>query len=236
MVALFVGKFQAIKRPGDLLQAMVKLRTSAGEAGNGARLWSQTQPQQGGTGEGSAAGASHTAALQCAVPNVLAVFVGSGELEKELRDLATREKLRVHFTGFKNQSELPAIYAAADALVLPSESETWGLAVNEGMACGLPAIVSDAVGCAPDLIEEGVTGFTYPVGDTEQLAARLQALGEMKSRRHDFGPALAGKLLGYCVEAAVLGTMKAVGKLTERNAEMLPGDVTNSRLHGPRKS
>jgi glycosyltransferase involved in cell wall biosynthesis len=119
------------------------------------------------------------------------------------------------FPGFKNQSELPAYYAAADVLVLPSESETWGLVVNEAMACGLPAIVSDAVGCAPDLIEEGKTGFTYPVGDVDALAGRLAALAEMKLAGHDFAPALAEKMRVYSVEAAVRGTVEAVQKLAQ---------------------
>ena len=53
------------------------------------------------------------------------------------------------FAGFRNQSELPRYLAAADVLVLPSDAgETWGLVVNEAMACGLPAIVSRAAGCA----------------------------------------------------------------------------------------
>ena len=114
----------------------------------------------------------------------LVVFVGSGELENELRALAMREDVRVHFAGFKNQSELPACYAAADALVLPSDNETWGLVVNEAMACGTPAIVSNAVGCAPDMIDEGKTGFTFPAGDADALAERLAKLAQMKHSGH----------------------------------------------------
>jgi len=121
------------------------------------------------------------------------------------------------FAGFKNQSELPACYVAADCLVLPSDGgETWGLVVNEAMACGLPAIVSDAAGCAPDLIDEGETGFTFPVGDTTQLAGRLAVLLEMKQRGHDFGPTLAEKTQIYSVESAVNGTLKAVDALARR--------------------
>ena len=78
------------------------------------------------------------------------------------------------FAGFRNQSELPTIYTAADVLVLPSDAnESWGLVVNEAMACGVPVIVSEAVGCAPDLIDPGATGWTYPLGDVASLAQRL---------------------------------------------------------------
>src|SRR5205814_1609538 len=55
--------------------------------------------------------------------------------------------------GFKNQSELAPYFKAADVFVLPSLYETWGLVVNEAMHFGLPVIVSDAVGCAADLVE-----------------------------------------------------------------------------------
>ena len=74
-------------------------------------------------------------------------------------------------TGFVNQSELPSYYHAADILVLPSETETWGLVVNESMACGTLPVVSDRVGSAPDLAS-GV-GEVYPCGDVRSLAAAL---------------------------------------------------------------
>src|SRR5207244_12686497 len=96
------------------------------------------------------------------------------------------QKPHASFAGFLNQTEIARAYVAADVLVLPSDGhETWGLAVNEAMACGLPAIVSDAVGCAPDLIEEGKTGFTFPFGNSEQLARQLETIAELKQRGHD---------------------------------------------------
>ncbi|MDO8704743.1 MAG: glycosyltransferase family 4 protein, partial [Sulfuricaulis sp.] len=91
------------------------------------------------------------------------ILVGDGALLETCRNTIAADKLtNVHLVGFKNQSELPTYYAAADVLVLPSEYETWGLVVNEAMACGLPCIVSDACGAAADMILEGKTGFTYP--------------------------------------------------------------------------
>lgn len=83
-------------------------------------------------------------------------FIGSGPLENELRDLANRAfqqfGIRTNFTGFLNQSELPAHYLAMDILVLPSRrmGETWGLVCNEAMQAGCSVIVSDAVGCGAD--------------------------------------------------------------------------------------
>jgi glycosyltransferase involved in cell wall biosynthesis len=100
----------------------------------------------------------------------------------------------VRFAGFLNQSRIAEAYAAADALVLPSEAETWGLVVNEAMASGLPCFVSDRVGCGPDVIERGVTGDIHPAGNVDALAnlmtqyaqpARLAAMGENARRKID---------------------------------------------------
>lgn len=88
------------------------------------------------------------------------LIVGTGPLEEACRALASQHGLPVSFAGFVNQSGMPSAYAVADALVLPSDhGETWGLVVNEAMACGLPAIVSDQVGCAEDLVFEGRTAW-----------------------------------------------------------------------------
>src|SRR5262249_3744220 len=85
--------------------------------------------------------------------HVHALVVGDGELMGEVRALAASQRIPATMCGFLNQSEIAQAYVAADCLVLPSDSgETWGLVVNEAMACGLPAIVSDRVGCGPDLV------------------------------------------------------------------------------------
>ena len=104
------------------------------------------------------------------------LLVGSGEQENMLKDLA-KEDDRIIFQGFKNQSEMPWVYRMADVFVLPSNSETWGLAVNEAMACGRAAIVSDQCGCAPELIVQGQTGFVFKSGSEEELLFCLQQFG-----------------------------------------------------------
>ena len=89
-----------------------------------------------------------------------------------------------------NQTELGEAYAIADCLVLPSDfAETWGLVVNEALATGLPVVVSDAVGCAPDLLREGESGYVYPLGNVSGLAAALESVRLRKAAGHDWGPA-----------------------------------------------
>jgi glycosyltransferase involved in cell wall biosynthesis len=104
------------------------------------------------------------------------VFAGDGPLRSELESRAKSLGLegRIHFLGFTNQSGLPAVYRGSDLLVLPSEYEPFGLVVNEAMLCGCPAIVSDRVGAGGDLISAGQTGYIFPCGDVENLAALLR--------------------------------------------------------------
>lgn len=100
------------------------------------------------------------------------LVVGDGPLRVQLE--AQAAGLPVHFAGFMNQQQMARAYAAADALVLPSDhGETWGLVVNEAMACGLPAFVSDQVGCAEDLVKPGSTGDVYACGDIDELSGLL---------------------------------------------------------------
>ena len=150
---------------------------------------------------------------------ITAVLVGSGELESDLRRQARDLGVHAVFEGFKNQSELPLYYAAADVIVLPSNGdETWGLVVNEAMACGLPAIVSRAVGCGPDLVDEDRTGYSFPLGDAEALMDRLGKVTDKKKTGHDWRPALEVKLKTYSLETAVAGTMGAINNLAEHSS------------------
>jgi glycosyltransferase involved in cell wall biosynthesis len=107
---------------------------------------------------------------------------------------------------------------AADFLALPSDfGETWGLVVNEAMACGLPALVSDRVGCGPDLVEDGVTGAVFPCGDVEALAERLRDLASNPERLRTMGRRAQERVLeGYSVQRAVAGTVEAVEFLSRQ--------------------
>jgi glycosyltransferase involved in cell wall biosynthesis len=103
------------------------------------------------------------------------VFVGNGELERELKEKA-RTCAKAHFMPFQNQSVMPAVYRLGDVFVLPSQGpeETWGLALNEAMASGRPVIASTKVGGARDLIEPGVNGWIFESGDRQALEDRLR--------------------------------------------------------------
>ncbi len=102
------------------------------------------------------------------------LFIGDGELRRELSALADASRVRAHFVGFQNQMQLSRFYHAADVLVLPSRvGETWGLVVNEALHHGLPCVVSDRVGGAPDLIVPHETGEIFRADDVEDLTRAL---------------------------------------------------------------
>ena len=153
---LFAGKFVAKKRPLDIIQAAQRLHCTLREK------------------------------------KIHLLWVGTGELGAELRqschacfDALSQSPVsapkghhgpNASFIGFLNQSEINRAYVAADCLVLPSDAkETWGLVVNEAMASGLPCVVSDACGCADDLVKPIRPDLCYPVGDISALEHAMVA-------------------------------------------------------------
>ncbi len=138
------------------------------------------------------------------------LVVGKGALEEKCRRLSSDLGIAVRWAGFLNQSELGKAYAAADCLVLPSDwGESWGLVVNEAMASGLPCVVSDRAGCAPDLIDEGRTGFTYPAGDVRALSEALVRLYEYQQQERIRPEYCQEKVRGYSYGAATSGLLSA---------------------------
>jgi len=107
---------------------------------------------------------------------IFLVAVGEGELREQFEKKA-KEVLgkRVHFSGFKNQTQIGEYYSAADLLVLPSKrDETWGLVVNEALEYSLYCVVSDRVGCGKDLIKSGKNGGIFKYNDPKDLSAKIE--------------------------------------------------------------
>jgi glycosyltransferase involved in cell wall biosynthesis len=143
-------------------------------------------------------------------PQVRGLIVGDGPLRQELETYVRAHDTGCAMIGFLNQGEIARAYVAADALVLTSH-ETWGLVVNEAMACGLPAIVSDVAGCGPDLIEEAQTGFTYPYGDVDALAERMQRIASgVPAAPRALGRQAAERIDHFSPEAAAAGVVDAM--------------------------
>lgn len=106
------------------------------------------------------------------------VIAGDGHLSESLKKTAASLGLaqHVHWPGFVTYEALPEYYACAEAFILPSLAEQWGLVVNEAMASGLPVLVSNACGCAKDLVDHGRNGLIFAPESTEAIAEAMLAL------------------------------------------------------------
>jgi glycosyltransferase involved in cell wall biosynthesis len=144
--------------------------------------------------------------------NVHAFMVGDGPLGDALKKSAEPLRGRVHFTGFINQSEMPAYYRASNAIILPSDArESWGLVVNEAAACGRPAIVSEEIGCEPDMIDNKYTGFSYKRGSCVELAERMISARQVCVQSpNEVARALAEKSSQYSMSNATDGFLSAI--------------------------
>ncbi len=153
------------------------------------------------------------AGRQCAA--VQGLMVGDGPLRAGCEDFVRAHRSPICFTGFLNQSQIVAAYAASDLLVLPSDGgETWGLVVNEAMACGRPCIVSDQVGCGPDLIEVGRTGAIFQLGDVDALAALMTGLTRDPSHLAFMSTQARCRIQKHSIQAAVEGVLRCMAAIT----------------------
>lgn len=153
------------------------------------------------------------AVARAAGAKVEVLVAGSGPLTQDMVNAAAQQGVPLHMPGFFNQTEMPAAYAAADVLVLPSNGrETWGLVANEALACGRPVLLSDAVGCAADLTRDGVAGLSFPMGDTAALGRAIVATIDAPPTSE----ALAAVSQAYSLAAAAKGITQALHAVKRR--------------------
>jgi len=121
-----------------------------------------------------------TADLLCAFAQVCAsrssavlILVGDGSMRPAV-EAAAKANASVKRLGRLDESDVVEALSAADVAVLPSTFEPWGLVINEAMACGLPVIASDRVGCRDDLVRHEETGLLFPGGSVRALRDAME--------------------------------------------------------------
>jgi len=125
------------------------------------------------------------ALAQCSAREARLWFLGSGPLADDLQKLAADRGVqdRVHWFGFRNQSEIPNVLQAADVLLHPSEQDPWPYSVLEGAISGCVLLLSDKVGSHQDWVEDAGAGLTFQCGDVSDLAKRMDfMIQEVESR------------------------------------------------------
>ncbi|MCS3937292.1 glycosyltransferase involved in cell wall biosynthesis [Salinibacter ruber] len=151
------------------------------------------------------------------------VIVGDGPqrdaIDAEVQRLDLRE--HVYFPGFKQYDELPAYYGRADAFILPSKYEQWGLVVNEAMAAGLPVLVSERCGCAPDLVAEGENGWTFAPDAPGELAQLMTRISEENIDCTALGQASRERIQAWSPETFAASMTEAVRIARQQNVSSL---------------
>ena len=154
---------------------------------------------------------------QAAPQEAMLVFAGAGpqraNLEAEAAQLGIQQ--RVRFLGFVNQSQLPALYTAANLLVLPSVYEPFAVVVNEAMCCGCPVIVSDQVGAARDLVAPVSPQFVFPAGNVQALANVLRIAFADREQLREVGRRGFAHVETHSPQRIIAATVEAVRKAVE---------------------
>jgi glycosyltransferase involved in cell wall biosynthesis len=145
-------------------------------------------------------------------PNAVLLMVGSGELEGDIAAIAAASPDRFRVLPFQNQSRMPLVYRLGDLFVLPSaHGETWGLAVNEALACGRPVLASDRVGCAQDVIDASC-GRVFATADAFSLQTFLSELLDDRAGLTEMGKAATTRAWQFDIAV----TEDALIRATER--------------------
>jgi glycosyltransferase involved in cell wall biosynthesis len=162
--------------------------------------------------------------------DALLVIAGEGPLRAELESQAAILGIaaRVRFLGFVNQSQLPAVYTAADLMVLPSEYEPFAVVVNEAMCCGCPVAASDHVGAARDLVAPVRKEFVYPCGDVEALAALLESALADRALLASLRRSAVGHIQTWSPERNIAATFGAIEIAVARKGRRAGATIPDS--------
>lgn len=125
------------------------------------------------------------AAQKLADPRLVLVMAGAGKLERDIKAIAAANPSQFRVLPFQNQSRMPAVYRLGDVFILPSAfGETWGIAVNEALACGRPVVVSDRVGCAADVVADAC-GRVLPCNDIVGMVRAAREFATSRDHPYD---------------------------------------------------
>jgi len=137
-------------------------------------------------------------------PEATLHLVGSGLIEEGLRQ-RTRVlgiESAVAFLGTKTPREIGGLLMSSTAMILPSYVEPWGLVVNEALSFGCPVVVSDVCGCVPELVRDGITGYSFPAGDVDGLTKAIMSAVLLSKERGEVARRCLDVIANYTPERA----------------------------------
>ena len=158
-------------------------------------------------------------------PRPYLLIVGDGEerprIEARIHQAAADAE-GIRLLGFRNQSELPRYYDLCDVFVLPSVHEPWGLVVNEAMNAGRAIVVSDEVGCQPDLVADGDNGCVFPAGDVAALTRALTRVLADPDACRRMGERSLERIQRFSFEQNSQALLRAFAAAHHASAERIP--------------
>jgi len=134
-----------------------------------------------------------------ALGETVGVYIIGGEPTEEY--LKLKEELsaeNVHFVGFTKKDRLALYYQASDLFALPTQTDVWGLVINEAMAYGLPILTTDRCVAGLELVKDGVNGYLIPKDDQQALNEKIQAVFDTDYRK--MGEAALETIRPYTIE------------------------------------
>lgn len=147
-------------------------------------------------------------------PSAYLLIVGDGEERAAIEQrIAAAGSRNIRMLGFRNQSELPPLFDLCDVFILPSIHEPWGLIVNEVMNASRAIVLSDQVGCAPDLLRDGVNGFVFPAQNVEALTGVLRRFLDDPALARAMGAQAPEIIQDYSFERDIQGLRQALAAL-----------------------
>ena len=147
-------------------------------------------------------------------PPAYLLIVGDGEERTAVeRRIADSGSLNIRMLGFQNQSKLPPLFDLCDVFILPSIHEPWGLIVNEVMNASRAIVLSDQVGCAPDLLRDGLNGFVFPAQNVDALSAVLRHFLDDPALARAMGARAPEIIQDYSFERDIHGLRQALAAL-----------------------
>jgi glycosyltransferase involved in cell wall biosynthesis len=165
--------------------------------------------------------------------NLMLVLVGSGELECEVKGIAAANPDHFRVLPFENQSRMPVVYRLGDLFVLPSShGETWGLAVNEAMACGRPVLVSDGVGCAADVVNPSC-GRVFEGGDPSALCRAIAEITGDRDRLAEMGRCAAARAWSFDISKTEETLLAAIEQVLASVSGAVAADSRRECHHSP---
>ncbi len=160
------------------------------------------------------------------------VFAGDGPLRADL-ELKARmlSPGLIHFAGFVQRDELASYYGLAECLAFPTYSDTWGMVVNEAMACGLPIVSSCVAGCTADLVSSN--GIVVAPRNSVQLSRAIQQIAADPVLRENMSFRSQEIIQRYSPQMCAAGIAKAALEIKSFN---VPSRLENSSFASAHKS